>query len=423
MPTSPIEGPAQPGTRKAQLATLMVGQSVSLVADSMLYIAVAWTAVQLGGAAGVTALLLCATIPKGLTLIFGGAVADLFGPRFMLLKTTGGRVVLLAVGAVVMYFAQSLTAVLVVAGIEGTLLGLGSPSFASILPRIVPGPNLMRANSLYSMVTRLAPIAGAPLGAWMIATEPLWVAMTVVVVTCSGALGCLTYVTKGMGRPTAAPGKGSLLKRSWSGLHLLRDNNPLRWLFICAFVIDFTFGWPMSTALPLMAHQHGWGVNAVGIAVSAFSAGALVTTAVGSLVAHRLSLGIRLVATAGLIAVGLFAMALMPTAWWLAAVAFVVGMASGLNGPSIVTLYQALVPKEQMGAAMATLGLAGIGTTPFSVATFGAIAVVVGVQTTWLICAVLAFAGPITAIMVVRRATAHRDTVIPAPAEPVTADA
>jgi MFS family permease len=173
-----------------------------------------------------------------------------------------------------------------------------------------------------------------------------------------------------------------------------------------------------------MAKQHGWGVDAVGVAVSAFSAGALVTTAVGSLVAHRLSLGIRLVATAGLIAVGLFAMALMPTAWWLAAVAFVVGMASGLNGPSIVTLYQALVPKEQMGAAMATLGLAGIGTTPFSVATFGAIAVVVGVQSTWLICAVLALAGPITAIMVVKRATSARhEPVVPAAAEPVGAEA
>ncbi|HEX5401646.1 MAG TPA: MFS transporter [Pseudonocardiaceae bacterium] len=419
MPTT--EAPARPGTRKAQLGTLMAGQSVSLVADSMLNIAVAWTAVQLGGAAGVTALLLCATIPKGLMLIFGGAVADLFGPRFMLLKTTAGRVVLLAAGAVVMYFAQSMVAVLVVAGIEGTLLGLGAPSFGSILPRIVPGPNLMRANSLYSMVTRLAPIAGAPLGAWMIATNPLWVAMSIVVVTCSGALACLTYVTKGMGRPAAAPGKVSLLKRSWSGLHLLRDNNALLWLFVCAFVIDFTFGWPMSTALPLMAQQHGWGVDAVGVAVSAFSAGALVTTAVGSLIAHRLSLSIRLVATAGVIAVGLFAMALMPTAWWLAAVAFVVGMASGLNGPSIVTLYQALVPKDQMGAAMATLGLAGIGTTPFSVATFGAIAVVVGVQSTWLICAVLAIAGPITAVVVVRKATAHREPVIAVP-EPVAAE-
>jgi MFS family permease len=365
---------------------------------------------------------LCATIPKGLMLIFGGAVADSLGPRFMLLKTMAGRVGLLAAGTVAMYFAQSMVTLLAIAAIEGTLFGLGGPSFGSILPRIVPGPQLMRANSLYSMVTRLAPIVGAPIGAWMIATHPLWIAMGIVVVTCSISLGCLAYVTKGMGRPSGPP-RGSLLRRSWSGLHLLRDNIALRWLFICAFVIDFTFGWPMSTALPLMANHHGWGVNAVGFTVSAFSAGALTTTALGSLVAHRLPLFFRLVVTAGVIAAGLFAMALMPTVWTLAVVAFVVGMASGLNGPSIVTLYQALVPKDRMGAAMATLGLAGIGTAPFSVATFGAIALVIGIQSTWLVCASLAVAGPILAVVVLRRAAggAPAETVPEPVAEGVAA--
>lgn len=399
------------------LAALVAGQSVSLVGDSALVIAVGWTAVRLGGAGMVTALLLCVSIPKVLTLVFGGAVADIFGPRFMLMRTTSARVVLLAGGAVATYFAESPATILVIAAVESALLGLGSPSFGSILPRIVSEPQLVRANSLYAMVTRLAPIAGAPIGAALIATGELWTAMAAVSVTCSMSLLCLMYVTRGMLKPTDGKTRPNILRRSADGLLLLRDNLPVRYLFISAFVIDFTFGWPLSAALPLLSDQRGWGVHAVGTVIAAFSAGALATTALGSLIAHRLPLKFRFGATACVIAVGLLTMALMPTMMTMAAVAAVVGMASGLNGPSIVTLYQALVPKDRMGAAMATLALAGIGTAPFSVAAFGAVAMLVGTQATWIICGVLAMAGPVMAAVVLRRISR------PAPTETIPSEA
>ena len=44
------------------------------------------------------------------------------------------------------------------------------------------------------------------------------------------------------------------------------------------------------------------------------------------------------------------------------------GATSPLNGPAIVTFYQNLASADRMAAAMATLGIAGIGTTPVSVA-------------------------------------------------------
>lgn len=404
----------EPTTRRSALAALVAGQSVSLVGDSALIIAVGWTAVQLGGAGMVTALLLCVSVPRVLTLIFGGAVADTFGPRFVLMRTTSARVVLLAIGAVAVSLAESPATILVIAAVESALLGLGSPSFGSILPRIVAGPQLVRANSLYAMVTRLAPVAGAPIGAALIATGELWTAMAAVSLTCSVSFLCLTYVTRGL-RPADAPGRPSLLRRSADGLLLLRDNLSVRYLFLCAFVIDFTFGWPLSAALPLLSDERGWGVRAVGTVIAAFSAGALVTTALGSLIAHRLPLRFRFGATSCVIAAGLLVMAMMPSVVALAAVAAVVGMASGLNGPSIVTLYQALVPKDRMGAAMATLALAGIGTAPFSMAAFGGLAMLIGIQATWVVCGVLAAAGPLMAFGVLRR------TAPAVPAAPVLA--
>lgn len=383
------------------MGSLIAGQGISLVGDNMLTIALTWSAVRLGGPGAVTLLMLCSTIPKALMLIFGGAVADLVGPRFMLLRTTSGRVALLAAGAVAIGLAESVPVLAVIAVVEGTLVGLGGPSFGTILPRLAPGDDLVRANSLYSMVTRLAPIAGAPLGAWLIATGQLWMAMAVVAVTCSASFGCLFHVTRGMARP-AAPARAGLLRRSLDGVRVLAVSRRLRWLFVAAFALDFCFGWPMLAALPLLADSRGWGVGAVGAVIAAFSAGALTSTGLGALFAHRLPLVVRLVLSGVVLAGGVLVMALTPTVFALAVTAYATGVASGFNGPAIVSLYQAAAPPERMGAAMATLALAGIGTTPFSVALFGSLALAVGVQTTWLVCGVLAFAGPVAAVLALR---------------------
>lgn len=392
----------------ARVGALIAGQGVSLVGDSMLLIAMSWTAVQMGGSGAVTFLILCATIPKALMLVFGGAVADLLGPRFVLLRTASGRAILLAAGAVGVYFAENIATLAVILVVEGVLLGLGAPSFGSILPKLAPGPNLVRANSLYATVTRLAPIAGAPIGAWLIASGELWPALAVVTVTCLASLTALVFVTRDLPRPAESVSlrqvtvSKALLHRSADGLRLLRANTRLRWLFISAFTIDLAFNWPIAAALPLLADERTWGVSAVATVIAAFSAGALTATAVGALIAHRLPLVFRLVASAGMIGAGLLLMAVMPSVVSLAAVAFVVGLASGLNGPAIVSLYQDAAPADRMGAAMATLAIAGIGTAPFSIALFGSLSALIGVQATWIVCGAIALSAPLSAVAALR---------------------
>ncbi len=391
----------EPRAQWGKVGALVTGQGVSLAGDNILLVAIAWTAVKLGGSGAVTALMLCATIPKALMLIFGGAVADALGPRFVLLRTTSGRILLLAAGAVAVFFAESLWTLMAIALVEGILLGLGGPSFGTLVPRLAPGSQLARANSLYSMVLRIAPITGAPIGAWLIATGQLWPALVVVSMTCAVSFSCLWYVTKGIPRPPRTGGV-SMLKRSGDGFRLLGANARLRWLFISSFCLDLAFGWPINAALPLLAFKRDWGVQAVGTVIAAFGAGALASAAIGALVAHRLPLLVRLVVSGVGIAVGLALMALMPSVLALAGVSFMVGLASGLNGPATVTLYQQSTPKARMGAAMSTLALAGIGTGPFSIALFGGLALVLGLQATWLICGVVALAAPVTALLALR---------------------
>jgi MFS family permease len=408
-----------------RVITLVGGQGVSLAGTWVLLVALTWTAVHIGGARAVTTLVLAATVPRALTLLLGGAVADLFGPRFVVLRTTAARVVLLLVGAMVTISTQALWPLAVIAAIEGVLFAFAGPAVGTILPRLATGDQLARANSLFALVSRVAPIVGAPVGAWVIAVGELWHAMLIVSVTCSVALLGLLYATQGMPRPPRTAGEG-LRRRAGDGVRLLGRNARLRWIFLCAFALDLAFSWPVDVALPLLVKQNGWGVQAVGSVVAAFSAGALLSGILGALMAHRIPMTVRLVVSAVGIAAGIGLMALMPSVLALAVVGVGTGLMMGLNGPAIVTVYQQAAPRSRMGAAMSMLTLAGIGTGPVSIVLFGGVSAVLGIRNTWLLCAVVALVAPVCAVVALRRPAPVEDAQpvpppVPHPAVPAEA--
>jgi len=413
----PVPAPAADPARIAwsRIIALIGGQGVSLSGDYALLVGMAWTAVQLGGTAAVTALMLAETVPRSLMLLLGGPIADRIGPRFVLLRTVGGRVLLLAAGAALVFQVHALWPLLLVGTIEGVLLGLGSPSYGSIMPQLMDADRLARANSLNATVLRLAPILGTPFGAWLIASGRLWPSLAVVSLTCAAALASLLYVTRGIPRPATGPadrstatrrqrgGRWGALRGSGDGLRLLARDARLRWLFVSAFCLDLAFGWPLEVALPLLVKQRGWSVAAIGEIIAVFSAGALAAGLVGTFLAHRIPMLGRLVATGAGIAAGIALMAVMPSVAALAVTGFAVGLMCGLNGPAIVTAYQQAAPRDQLGVAMSMLSLAGVGTGPVSVALFGALALLCGLQATWLLCGLVALVGPVAAILALRR--------------------
>ncbi|MFE3068783.1 MFS transporter [Streptomyces sp. NPDC059247] len=384
-----------------KVGALVGGQAAVQGGSFALLIAMNWTAVQLGGTRAVTLLMLAATVPRALMLIFGGAVSDILGPRIVLLRATSARVVVLAAGALVVAGTDRLWPLALVAVVEGSLLGLTGPASGVLLPRFAAREHLARANSLYAMVLRVAPIAGAPAGAWLITVGHLWVALAVAAGSCAVWLVCAAYVTRGFARPRREPGV-SLVKRSGDGIRLLRARPRLRWMFLAAFTMDLAFSWPAEVALPLLVTERGWGVGAVGLILACFGAGALGSSALGAAFAHRVPLFVRLVLGGAGLAAGIVAMALMPSVTTLAAVAAGVGVLSGINGPAIVTFYQQAAPEGQMGAAMSTLALAGIGTAPVSIALFSTVSLGLGVERTWLLCGAVAVLSPVFALCALR---------------------
>ncbi|MGW4703468.1 MFS transporter [Streptomyces sp. NPDC004285] len=401
-PTTSAPAGKGPAVDWRRVSSLVIGQAAVQAGSFALLIAMSWTAVQLGGREAVTYVTLAATLPRALLLLFGGALADVLGPRAVLLRATGVRVLVLAAGIAVTATTETLWPLIAVALVDGVLLGLTGPASGVLLPRLAPQDQLGRANSLYSMVLRLAPIAGSPLGAWLVVVGGLPVAMTAAAVGCAVWLVCAGHVTRGMTRPERAPQGPSLLRRSGDGFRLLAAHPRLRWMFVACFCMDLAFLWPAEVALPLRAAEEGWGVGAVAMVLAVFGAGALASAALGAALAHRIPAHTKLVVTGVGLAAGMAAMALVPSPVVLAATAGAVGLLSGLNGPALVTAYQQAVPEGRMGAAMSTFTLSGIGAAPLSLAVFSPVSLYLGVTGTWLLCAGLALLSPVAAAVALR---------------------
>ncbi|MEY9862083.1 MFS family permease [Catenulispora sp. GAS73] len=390
----------QAGHVWTRVSLFLGGQGISLVCDQVFFIAVVWAAAQYGGNAAVTWVTLGESIPRALTMIFGGVICDAFGPRAVLLRTTSVRIAVLGAAAAAAASVHSVWLLVAVAALEGAMLGLGSPSFGTILPRMVSAEQLGRANSVRAMAMRFAPIMGPPIGAWLVAGGHLPAALAVV---CGGVVVsqvCVRWVTRGVEVPAAH--RKALWRRMGGGFVLLRHDARLRWLFLSALCVDLGFAWPFNPALPVVILHRGWGVSAVGILIACFGAGALSSAALGAVLDGRIPMSVRYVGSGVALAAGLLGMILVPSLTAMAAAAFVVGVASGQNAPASATLYQRAAPPDQLGVAMSMLSLSGIGAAPLAYSVFGALASATTPTVAWIASAVLAFGGPIAGIRALR---------------------
>jgi MFS transporter, DHA3 family, macrolide efflux protein len=396
-----VERPAADAAVWRRVGLLLSGQSISLIGDQAFFLAALWTAAQLGGAAAVTWVTLAESVPRALAMVFGGVICDAFGPRLVLMRTTAFRIAALGLAFGIALSTQSVLLLVVVAGLEGLMLGLGTPSFGTLMPRMVPPASLGRANSVRTMVARFAPILGSPFGAWLIANGRLSVALAVTCASCVVSWLCLGPATRSIDAPRTVSSV-PLWRRSGDGAKLLLVDQKLRLLFLSGLCLDFAFAWPMNPGLPEVVHHRGWQVYAVALLIACWAAGALVSAGVGALLGERIPLSVKLVGSGFGIAVLLTGMILVPSLPLMAVMAVLLGICSGQNGPAALTLYQNASPSDRLGVSMSMLALSGIGCSPLAYAICGAIASLSNPSIAWLCSALIAFGGPLIAIRALR---------------------
>jgi MFS family permease len=163
--------------REREFRLLFAGQTVSLVGDGMVNVALAFAVLDLTGSVTDLGLVLAAfTLPLVAFLLVGGVFADRFQPRGVMVASDLTR-----------FASQGLVAVLLVSGrariwelvvlqaVRGVALAFFQPASTSLTPATVPPELLQEANALRGLSLAFGQVIGPAAGGFVVAgVGPGW---------------------------------------------------------------------------------------------------------------------------------------------------------------------------------------------------------------------------------------------------------
>jgi MFS family permease len=153
--------------RSRNFRLLFFGQCLSVLGDGAYVTVLGWFTFHLTGAAGPVALVLgVVTTAKLVALLFGGALADRYDRRMLMLIADIVRgVAMTALTAFTVLDKTSIGLLIAIAALVGVFDALFSPSFMGIVPSLVEDEALLvSANGLIGFVRSSGGIAGPVLG-------------------------------------------------------------------------------------------------------------------------------------------------------------------------------------------------------------------------------------------------------------------
>lgn len=263
-----------PLRRHRDYRLVFLGQTVSSFGTFLTYVALPVQIYRLTNSSGIVGLVSAAQfIPLACTALWGGAFADAFDRRRLLLLCE----VLLLCGSLALCVnafmpSPSVPLIFVVAALMSAVSGFHTPALESLTPRLVDREELPAVSALTGLRGTTAAIAGPALAGVLIAAFGLPITFAADAATYAISLLCLVTI-RSMPPVEGAPEVG--LASIVGGIRYAISRPEL----IGTYVVDIvamTFAMPLAV-FPQMAAQFG-DPAAVGALYSAMSVGAFTVT-------------------------------------------------------------------------------------------------------------------------------------------------
>ncbi|GIW08063.1 MAG: MFS transporter [Dehalococcoidia bacterium] len=379
--------------RHRNFRLLWFGTLVSNSGDWMDQIALNWLVLTMTGSPVYLGVLnLCRSGPILLFTLFGGAAADRFERRRLMMVTQSGAM-LTAVGlGVVALTTGPIWAVLALATLRGVLMSVNLPARQALISELVPRPDLTAAISLNSATLNISRVLGPSLGGVLIATVGIPGAFFLNAASFVAVLYGL-YEMRGLARPPRR--EEPVLRSVLDGLAFIRRDHVLRSLLLVGLA-PLVLG---MSYLPMLAVFAKDVLNAgsvgLGVMTSAAGFGAVLGALGVGAINDGIGRGRLMFAGMALFGVALVGFA-FANALWLAALALLfVGVGSSIYQALNNSLIQMHAPDAMRGRVMSMLFLTR-GLVPLGALLAGAGATVVGAPAT-----MAAFGGLIIVLTVV----------------------
>lgn len=330
--------------RRRDFRWFFSGQLVSLLGSSMAPVALAFAVLDASGSTSDLGIVLAVRmVPMLAFLLVGGAVADRFSRRTVLVSANLGSALSQGtVAAVLLSGHYTLPVVAALEFLNGVLGAFTTPALRGIVPQIVEMAELQQANSLLSSTRNATKILGPSVAGVVVAAAGSGPAIAFDAVTYLLAAGCLARLT--LTTHTITRRKSTLLTDIREGWGEFRR---IRWVWMvslsfCVVNLVQTGTWPiLGPALTKrISGEATWG-----FVLSFRGIGMLVMSALmyRIVVKRLLRLG-QLMSALG--ALPLLALGAHLDAVWLVAGAFVAGVGTSVAADGWDTSLQEHVPAE-----------------------------------------------------------------------------
>jgi carnosine synthase len=265
---------------------LLGASAVSQIGNWLYNAALLGYVYQATGSTGwVGAATICRLVPFVLFEPAGGAVADWFQRRRVLIVGNLLQMGLMLSFVVVVIIKGSVWAMLTIAALASIAGAAERPTELALLPRLVGESRLGAANALMRTVLNLGTVVGPAIGALVLAIGPGWLAFAVNAATFAAAATIISLI-RDRSRPRRV--RASAAAHMAQGLQAARRTPFVVPIFLAVAMVEFTYGAQTVQLVAYANNSLGLGSGGYGVMLAALGVGGVLSFVISArLVASR----------------------------------------------------------------------------------------------------------------------------------------
>jgi len=364
---------------------LWLGEAISTLGDQFAMIALPWLALLLTGSPlALGAVMATMAVPRAVLMVVGGAYVDRLSPRRVMLASNAVRLVAVTgLGVLVLAGAAELWMLFLFALAFGIADAFFFPAQTAMVPELVSGEQLQKANGLVQGTAQLSQLVGPALAGVAIALlgtgagspgqAGVAAALLVDGLTFVASLVTLMLIAN---RPGHAASDGSVVHQIAEGVRFVWRAPALRLVMGLSMLANLLIVGPFEVGLPVLAYSRlPEGAAAFGLMSSAFGGGSLLGMAAAMLLpalppARFGPIMMLLISLAGLSAA---ATGLVYTTAVAVLISVLIGLFLGYTNLTFMSWVQRRIPRQLMGRVMSLMMFSSLALTPISMAVAGAV--------------------------------------------------
>src|SRR5947208_2741902 len=379
------------------------GQLVSLIGTWMQQTAMSWFVYEITNSKFLLGLVAAiGSAPMVLSSVWGGALADLYPKRSILVATQSAQMVCaFLLGAGVWLGFASPWFVMIIAALNGISMGFDMPARQAFTVEMASREDLLNAISLNSSIVNGARVVGPSVAGLMIGAVGVAMCFFLNGLSFIAVIAGLLMMRLPPFEPRVHVASAG--EHAWNGIVYSMKHPRVRTILVLFLAVG-VFGWSYAVLMPAFARDVlGRGANGYGVLMSASGLGAFVGALMVATYGHlfiprRLALGGVWLFSVALLAVS-FTKEFVPAFVLL----FVAGFGMLLFFATSNTVLQTIVPDEMRGRVMGVWSLVFGAMIPLGSLEAGTVAHLLGTSFALAFGAIICAVSALVTLFVIQR--------------------